>query len=115
VNGAATTNYIYGTTSNWLTQYAGSQNATISTDPNGSTTNNGSTGFNYDARDRMVSASTAIGQGKINALGQRVQKITPNATTVFHYDGSGKLIAESTDGALTEYVYLDDMPVAVLK
>jgi YD repeat-containing protein len=117
VNGAATTNYTYGTTSNRLMQYSGSQNATMATDANGSTTSNGPTGFNYDARGRLVSANTAIGlvTYKINAHGQRVQKITPNATTVFHYDGSGKLIAESTDGALTEYVYLDDMPVAVLK
>ena len=44
-----------------------------------------------------------------------MQKTTPTATTVYHYDGSGKLIAENTNGALTEYVYLGDMPVAVLK
>jgi hypothetical protein len=44
-----------------------------------------------------------------------VQKITPTETTVFHYDRSGKLIAEGTGSTLTEYVYLDDIPVAVLK
>jgi hypothetical protein len=48
-------------------------------------------------------------------MGQRVQKVTPAANTVFHYDLAGKLIAETTDGATTEYVYLDDVPVAVLK
>ena len=42
-------------------------------------------------------------------------KTTPTSTTVFHYDGGGKLIAEMTGGATTEYVYLDDVPVAVLK
>lgn len=65
----------------------------------------------------MVSANTAIGlvSYTINVFGQRVQKTTPTATTVFHYDGSGKLIAESTAGTQTEYVYLGDMPVAVLK
>lgn len=36
----------------------------------------------------MVSVNTAIG------LGQRVRKVTP-ATTVFHYEHTGKLIAEA--------------------
>ena len=65
----------------------------------------------------MVSANTAIGlvTYTINAMGQRVRKTTPASTTVYHYDRSGKLIAESTDGVMTEYVYLGDMPVAVLK
>lgn len=117
VNGAVSTAYTYGSTSNRLTQLTGSQKASIATDANGSITNNGNATFNYDARGRMVSANTAIGlvSYKINALGQRVQKVTPTSTTVYHYDDSGKLIAESTDGALTEYVYLGDMPVAVLK
>lgn len=116
-NGAAITNYSYATTSNRLTQVAGSQTNAIAMDLNGSTTNNGSSQFNYDARGRMVSATTAIGvvSYKINALGQRVQKVTPQATMVFHYDANGKLIAETAGNATTEYVYLDDVPVAVLK
>jgi|GEM_PF-1366343 len=117
INGAATTNYTYGADSNRLAQVAGSQTNAITIDPNGSTTGNGGSQFNYDARGRMVSTTTAIGvvSYKINALGQRVQKITPTATTVFHYDLGGKLIAETTAGATTEYVYLDDVPVAVLQ
>jgi YD repeat-containing protein len=45
-----------------------------------------------------VSANTAIGlvTYTINSLGQRVRKVTPADTTVFHYDAGGKLIAEST-------------------
>ena len=115
--GAAITDYTYAASSNRLTQVAGSQTNAITMDPNGSMTGNGSGQFNYDARGRMVSATTVIGvvSYKINALGQRVQKIAPTATTVFHYDLFGKLIAEKTDGATTEYVYLDDVPVAVLK
>jgi len=115
VNGASVTNYIYGTTSNRLTQLTGSQNTSIATDGNGSITNNGSAAFNYDARGRMVSANTAIGMVtyKINALGQRVLKTTPTSSTVYHSDQSGKLIAESTGSALTEYVFLNDVPIAV--
>jgi YD repeat-containing protein len=112
---AAATNYTYGATSNRLATAGGS---TVTMDANGSTTNNGAgSQFSYDARGRMVSATTAIGvvTYKINALGQRVLKTTPASSTVFHYDSGGKLIAESSDGTATEYVWLDDVPVAALK
>lgn len=117
VNGAAATSYGYGVASNRLTQVSGSQTHSIGTDANGSIVNNGASQFGYDARGRMVSATTAIGlvQYLINGLGQRVQKITPTDTTVFHYDLGGKLIGENTGAAAMDYVYLDDTPVAVLK
>jgi hypothetical protein len=44
-----------------------------------------------------------------------VQKVTPSASTVFHYDCGGRLIAETTGDAVTDYVYLDELPVTVLK
>ena len=124
--GAANTNYTYGTTSNRLTQIAGSQTTPIVMDPNGSTTNNGQAQFTYDTRGRMVSATTAAGvvQYQINALGQRVQKTligtggNPNVATIYHYDLGGKLLGEVTGsggGSDTSYVYLDDIPVAVIK
>lgn len=118
VNNGATTAYDYAGPGNRLTQ-VGAQ--AIVMDANGSITNKGSASFNYDARGRMLSANTAIGlvTYTINSLGQRVRKVTPTETTVFHYDMSGKLIAETTTtGASTktqEYVFLGDMPVAVLK
>ncbi|MEJ7806260.1 MAG: hypothetical protein WKG03_10125 [Telluria sp.] len=118
VNNSAVTNYAYGAANNRLTQ-VGAQ--AIATDVNGSITDKVGATFNYDARGRMVSANTAIGlvTYTINSLGQRVRKVTPTETTVFHYDMAGKLIAESTTvGSTTttqEYVYLGDMPVAVLK
>ena len=117
VNGAPTA-YAYTGTGNRLTQ-AGAQ--AVATDPNGSITSKGNATFNYDARGRMVSANTAIGvvQYTINSLGQRVRKVTPNDTTVFHYDAGGKLIAETTTtGTVTstqQYVFLGEMPVAVVK
>jgi YD repeat-containing protein len=118
VNGSTVTPYTYDTTSNRLTK-VGAQ--AIATDANGSITNRGDATFNYDARGRMVSANTAIGlvTYTLNSLGQRVRKVTPTETTVFHYDLAGKLIAESTTAGATtttqQYVYLGDMPVAVLK
>ncbi len=121
-NNGAVTGYSIDAASNRLLQ-AGSQAVTL--DANGSTVNNTRNSFAYDARGRMVTANTSIGQVtyRINALGQRVQKVTPLETTVFHYDTGGKLIAESTTSATSgngttrsqEYVYLGDLPVAVLK
>lgn len=114
--GTASTSYTMSAASNRLNQLAGAQNASIQTDPNGSIVNNGNNAFGYDARGRMVTADTALGpvQYKINALGQRVAKTVQGATTVFHYDLAGKLIGES--GAATkEYVYLQDVPVALLQ
>ncbi|UUZ47746.1 hypothetical protein LP420_32100 [Massilia sp. B-10] len=90
-------------------------------DANGSTTAKPGATFSYDVRGRMVSATTNIGlvTYTINSMGQRVRKVTPTETVVFHYDQGGKLIAESTTAAgvtkVQEYVYLGDLPVAVLK
>jgi YD repeat-containing protein len=115
---SSVTNYGYPATSNRLNQ-AGAQ--AITTDANGSITSNIRNQFSYDARGRMVSATTSIGlvQYRINALGQRVQKTTPSQSTVFHYDSGGKLISETTTVGTTsstvDYVYLGDLPVAVLK
>lgn len=118
VNNSASTALTYAAGSNRLATVGG-QN--IATDLNGSITNKGNATFNYDARGRMVSAATLIGlvHYTINSFGQRVRKVTPSETTVFHYDADGKLIAETTTGAsgtrTQDYVYLGSKPVAVLK
>ncbi|MES3026211.1 MAG: hypothetical protein V4857_31900 [Pseudomonadota bacterium] len=116
-NSGVASTYVYGTTSNRLNQITGAQAGAIGTDANGSILTKQGQTFAYDARGRMVSATTATGvvHYRINALGQRVQKITPSQTTTYHYDAAGKLIAESGGTTLIEYVFLDDMPVAVLK
>lgn len=121
--GTANTAYTYGANSNRLTQVNGAQSKTIVMDANGSITDNGSAQFAYDVRGRMVSALTPAGQVlyQINALGQRVQKSLPgvggkpNIVTLYHYDLAGKLIAEATGDLDTNYVYLDEIPVAVIK
>jgi YD repeat-containing protein len=117
INGAAKA-LSYAPTSNRLTAI-GSQ--PIVTDDNGSITSRGDGAFKYDSRGRLISFQGTAGLIKytINSLGQRVSKVTPTATTIFHYDSGGKLIAEATTESGTtktqEYVYLGDIPVAVLK
>ncbi|MFZ6745258.1 hypothetical protein ACO0LC_18700 [Undibacterium sp. JH2W] len=122
-NGAANTSYTYASNSNRLNQVTDSQSKTIVTDPNGSITNNGNNQFNYDTRGRMISAVTPIGtvQYLINPLGQRVQKTVPAngsnpaTSSLYHYDQGGKLISERTGQSDIDYIYLDDLPVAVIK
>lgn len=121
MNGTSTSTYSYDNTSNRLSQVSGSLTSTITMDANGSTTNNGSVQFVYDVRGRMISATTTAGvvQYQVNALGQRVQKTASvagnNVSTLYHCDQGGRLISEQRGQSHVDYVYLDDIPVAVLK
>ena len=67
----------------------------------------------------MAQATSSIGATnyKVNALGQRVRKTNSQADTVFHYDTSGRLIAESDPGGgvKRELIYLGDIPVGVFQ
>jgi YD repeat-containing protein len=56
-------------------------------------------------------------QYRVNSLGQRIRKTGTQGDTVYHYDSQGRLIAESgADGSVkTEYIYLGDIPVAVVQ
>jgi len=63
--------------------------------------------------------SSAAGTGgsaayQISALGQRVMKQLPEASTVFHYDREGRIIAESdaADNVMREYLWLGELPIA---
>ena len=50
-------------------------------------------------------------------MGQRVKKSAAGVDTVFHYDSGGRLISETDalGNVKQEYVYLNDIPVAVLR
>ena len=118
--GASNYAYNYPSTSNRLTSTAGPSPAkTYTYDANGSPTTDNINQYSYDTRGRLTQAITATGTYNygINALGQRVQKIKSATGTVYHYDLQGHLIAETdTTGVVKqEYVYLYDMPLAVLK
>ena len=117
--GSTNTSYQYGAASNRLTQIAGSQTLAYQSDANGSVVHNGLNQFSYDTRGRMTNAVTALGHVAytVNALGQRIAKALPNSSTHYHYDGNGQLIGESTAQGVfqKEYVYLNDMPVALFQ
>jgi YD repeat-containing protein len=117
--GASSYSHAISPLSNRLNQIAGPVNDNLGYDANGSRTHDATRQYHYDARGRLDSVTTAQGtiHYKVNALGQRVQKMTPTATTLFHYDSNGQLIGESTPQGVfqKEYVYLNDMPVALFQ
>ncbi len=117
--GSATQTYDYAATSNRLTQVTGVGSRSYGYDPNGSTVNDGDNQFAYDSRGRLIQSVGALGASnyQVNSLGQRIRKTNVQGDTVYHYDVQGRLIAESSTGgtAQKEYLYLGDMPVAVIQ
>jgi len=111
--------YTYSATSNQLVSISGSTNRSFSFDPNGSTLADGVNQYTYDARGRMASATSPTGTTfyQVNALGQRVRKTNITDDRVFLYDLRGHLIAETspTGGLKREYIYLNDIPLAVIQ
>jgi YD repeat-containing protein len=117
--GASTGRYEYSATRNRLTRIRGSQARTFTYDATGNVTAAGVHTFAYDARGRMSESVGALGTTtyRVNALGQRIRKTNSLEDTVYHYDREGRLIAESTAGGVIqkEYIYLHDIPVAVVQ
>lgn len=118
VNGVNTTyNYPSPLTTNRLSSTTGGHVASYTYDAMGNITGDGLHTFSFNARARMVSEAFSGAAYNVNAFGQRVKKIVGGATTVFVYDERGQLLGEY-DGAgnqLAEHIYLDGMPVAVMK
>ncbi len=114
-NGLATGNYAYNTGTH---QLISTGNAARTVDANGNTTaitQAGSIyGFGFNQRNRMSVAQvnqSTVATYLYNAAGERVQKTTGGATTVYNYDMGSHLVGEY--GATNrEYVYMDDIPVA---
>jgi YD repeat-containing protein len=109
----------YSGTSNRIATSTGPTPKLFTFDANGSITADTVNGYMFDARGRLKQASTPAGvsQYLVNTMGQRVKKSVAGIDTVFHYDSSGRLISETdgTGAVKQEYVYLNDIPLAVLK
>jgi YD repeat-containing protein len=119
--GSSTDTYAYGTTSNRLASITpqGGAARNFSFDPNGSTTNDAINQYVYDTRGRMVQSTGALGATtyQVNALGQRIRKTNSTDDRVYLYDTRGRLIAETDPGGALkrEYLYLNDIPLAVIQ
>jgi YD repeat-containing protein len=93
-------------TVNGLNQYTQAGPATFTYDANGNLSNDGSTGFVYDAENRLVSASGARNATlQYDPLGRLFRVTGANGTTQFLYDGDA-LSDEYVGGVLTQrYVH----------
>ncbi len=104
-NGGTTRSLAYSPTGN------------VATDNRGSGT---ALSFTYDLSDRMVQVANQnqpLASYGYNFMGQRVAKTMSSTVTHFVYDSARHLLAESngaTGAAQTEYVWLDDMPLALV-
>jgi len=91
-------------------------------DENGNTTSDAAMTFIYDQGQRLVQVkqgTTVLVENEYDGKGRRaIKRANGGATvTVFHYDISDRLIAE-TDGQgnlKVEYVYLEDRPLAQIR
>jgi RHS repeat-associated protein len=117
VNGAQTL-YSYAPLTHRLTSKTGASGATYAYDASGNQIVRDSVSLNYDARGRMTSVSGgATASYVVNGRGERIQKSNGSATVRFVYDEAGRLVGEY-DGSLVpiqEYVYLNELPVAVVR
>ncbi len=114
-----TDTYTIDSASNRLDAIAGTNPKGFSHDAAGNTVVSGALSFAYNQANRLAEASDTSGPlatNTYNGRGERVKKQAGGETTVYHYDQSGLLIAE-TDAAGDpgkEYVYLEGLPIAVL-
>lgn len=116
-SGGSDITYNIAPDSNRLAKIVTPQVFTVVSDANGSITSDGRRSYSYNSIGRMSSANAGYGATdyKINGLGLRVEKATAGVVTTFHYDLEGKVIAELKNGVYVEYIYLNGIPVAVLK
>lgn len=90
----------------------------FSHDAAGNITSDGSFTLGYDLRGRLASVAHP-GQGTTSYAydnaGQRVRKSSSTGTVAFVYDLQGHLLGEydASGNAIREYVWLDELPVAV--
>jgi len=122
--GATIYPYTTPATSNRLTGVAGPSARNNTYNGAGNLTADGARSYTYDQRGRLTQAVAAGNTYtyRHNGQGERVAKsgpsnIVPSGTNFFFYDEGGRLIGEYdvTGVPLTEIVYLDELPVVVLK
>ncbi|MGR9117150.1 MAG: RHS repeat-associated core domain-containing protein, partial [Gammaproteobacteria bacterium] len=116
---AGITQYTYEPNSHRLTGETGPVNRSYWYDAAGQLLYDGTFAFVHDNSGRLLAeqlAGTPINLYIYNAQGQRVMKISANdGTQLFVYDEAGHLIGEYSANSISEYVWLGDLPVAVLK
>jgi len=111
--------YGYETGTNRLAEVVapGGSSTLYAHDAGGSVIASGDTELRRNEESRLIQAvrgGSLVGEYTYNGSGQRVIKTASGATTIFHYDREGNLIAESRpDGPFrSSFVYLGDLRLA---
>jgi RHS repeat-associated protein len=122
-NGAKTFTYT-ANTNRLATIKIGSVTTTVTTDGRGSITafspafgTQGVTSLSYNNAGRLASVSGSsgvLGSYVYDARGYRFSKTVGSTTTLFQHSTAGTLLEESTGGTATDYIYLNDRPIAML-
>lgn len=119
LDGTVTT-YAYTSGTNRLASASGAARRSYVYNAVGNANVSGPFTFAYDRAERLTQVTTGsavVATYDVNALGQRVRKTVGSSVTHFAYDEQGRLVGEY-DGAGTiiqETVWLDDLPVAILR
>jgi len=121
--GSVTTTYGYTTGTNRLASITQGGTTNVLTNANGNITsippaNGGAAAtFGYNVANRLSSVtgtSPAISSIVYDGFGQRYSKQDSGSNpTTYFYDQGGNLIEENINGAVTDYVYLNGMPIGV--
>ncbi len=115
------TSYSYSSSSNRLSSASGGEPASYSYYGNGNMSQLVEAGYTYTLRyDKLSNLSEfldgggAIAQFEYDGDGMRVKKITPDRTTIYHYDQSGNVISETDVSGvyIADYVYANGKLVA---
>ena len=121
--GATQYNYTISNANNRLTSVSGISPAVTNVyDASGNVISDGMTSYTYNDRGRM-SSSTRLGvtvKYSYNGLGQRVAKVgagISSGANIYMYDDAGHIVGEydATGSPLQETIFLDDLPVALMK
>ena len=119
VIGATPSIYAYPANSNRLASITSTTTNLYGYDASGDITSQTNRSYQYAASGRLASITSGRGTTNfaINGLGQRLNKSSAGGTRVFLYDEAGHLLGKynNTGTALTETIYLNDTPVAVMK
>jgi len=119
---SSTTTYGYTSGSNRLASITNGGTVTVSTNANGNITsippadNPGTAATFAYTGNRLTSVTgspTAITSILYDGFGQRYSKLDSGSPITYVYDLDGNLIEENNSGSVTDYIYLDGVPVGV--
>jgi RHS repeat-associated protein len=107
--------YTYG--ANRLVSVRGRKVKSFGYDNNGNVTSENARSYVYSQNNRLIRVvenDLTLGEYAYNGVGQRIKKVAAGATTIYHYDRFGNLIAESDDEGTfrVDYLYFSGQPLA---